>query len=114
MCFKHKKLFDRLSPVLKVVWLYRALLPEMLPCDVVVLDRIWESLAGDLVLETLVSWMKEPTPILKLVELKRDLPAGKYSAEELHARVLLPLVRFMNGRVNQYESENLHGQGVVY
>ena len=109
ICFKHKKIIDRLSPSLKVVWLYRSLLPDMLPCDVAALDQIWESLADDLVLETLASWIKEPTTILKLVELKRDLPPGRYSAAELLSCVLLPLVRFMHGRVNEYESDNLHG-----
>ena len=89
------------------------MLARMLPCDVGVLSAVWPQIGGDVVLQTLAFWMKEPTPILKMAELSVALASKpEYGPDDLWAMVLKPLIAAMDQVSVKHEHDNLNRQGL--
>lgn len=101
-----------MSPGLLAAWHFQIWLRELLPCDLVAYDEVWDTLKGDPVLETIAALIKEPTPVIEFSRLVLQLqPWPCYTHLDLGKKVLIPLLRFMDGRREKEEHQSLNGQG---
>jgi hypothetical protein len=109
-CHKHSRWLANMSSGLRAAWHFQTWLGDLLPCDLAAYDRVWDSLHGDPVLETIAALIKEPTPVLEFSSMVRGLPFD-YNHLDLGQHVLIPLLRYMDGRLEKEEHQSLNGQG---
>ncbi len=111
-CYGHARKVASLCPALQIVFHLQTVLQGLVPCDLQILAQVWPDISDDLLFQTLAAVMKEPTPILRMAQLKHSLPKA-YEATELFSIVLKPLVEYMHSRCVKVEHENLNGQGAL-
>lgn len=109
-CHKHSRWLANMSSGLRAAWHFQTWLGDLLPCDLAAYDRVWDSLRGDPVLETIAALIKEPTPVLEFSSMVRGLRFD-YNHLDLGQHVLIPLLRYMDGRLEKEEHQSLNGQG---
>ena len=118
VCYHHRKIMDKLDETMRCMWLYRDTLRHMTPCDltVLLLPEVWRHIGACEVLKTFCFLIKEPTPVMHIVDLVKTMPqrttrSYRADVETFFNEICLPLARYMNGKLMRKEHENLNQQG---
>lgn len=107
-CFSHRAVWQRLPWSMQAARAARAVLPSMLPCDVVAFLQVYPMLEGQLPALIMAAGLKEPTPMFAFVTAFQQL--ADRNSEGLFEAMRTAL-RAVDGVPHQAELEQLTRQG---